>query len=302
MQTGIDAWKTCYELDTKGKYRDDIKGQVMMVAFQGNSMGGTMFGEQKFEEAFELFSSSVMMYDIIGGLEVKEYGAAAFNAGLSAERIEKHEYAYKFFSLSEQAGFEPAGSAAKAANALYNMGKTDEAMAYVVSASEKYPGDGGLIITMADLALKTGQDDLAIKSLTQAIAKEPKNGVYHWAIGTVYQRVNKEEDAMKSFLTASELDPKDERPFYSLGTFHFNKAVDLMEQANKLKLGDPQFEVLEKKAVDEFEKAAPYLEKVVELKGDEGNKDLLTNLFTIHRKLGNSAKALDFKKRADALK
>ena len=302
MQTGIDAWKTCYELDTKGKYRDDIKGQVMMVAFQGNSMGGTLFGEQKFEEAFELFSSSVMMYDIIGGLEVKEYGAAAFNAGLSAERIEKHEDAYKFFSLAEKAGFESAGSAAKAANALYNMGKTDEAMAYVVTASEKYPGDGGLIITMADLALKTGQDDLAIKSLTQAIAKEPKNGVYHWAIGTVYQRVNREEDAMKSFLTASELDPKDERPFYSLGTFHFNKAVDFMEQANRLKLGDPQFEVLEKKAVDEFEKAAPYLEKVVELKGDEGNKDLLTNLFTIHRKLGNSAKALDFKKRADALK
>jgi len=302
MQTGIDAWKTCYEIDTKGKYRDDIKGQVMMIAFQGNSMGGSMFGEQKFEEAFELFSASVKMYDIIGGLEVKEYGASAFNAGLSAERIEKHEEAFKFFSLAEQAGFEPSASAAKAANALYNSGKSDEAMAFVVAASQKYPGDGGLIITMADLALKTGQDELAIKSLNQAIEKDPKNGVYHWAVGTVYQRMNKEEEAMKSFLKASELDPKDERPFYSLGTFHFNKAVDLMEQANKLKLNDPKFDVLEKQAVEEFAKAAPYLEKVVQIKGDAGNKDLLNNLFTIHRKLGDSVKAMDFKKRADALK
>lgn len=302
MQTGIDAWKKCYEIDTKGKYREDIKGQAMMIAYQGNAMGGTLFGEQKFEEAYELFSASVKMYDIIGGIEVKEYGASAFNAGLSAERLEKNDDAFKYFSLAEQAGFEPAASAAKAANALYNAGKSDEAMAFVVASSQKYPGDGGIIITMADLALKTGQDELAITSLNKAIQKDPKNGIYHWAVGTVYQRMNKEEEAMKSFLTASELSPKDERPYYSLGTFHFNKAVDLMDQANKLKLNDPKFDILEKQAVEEFGKAAPYLEKVVEIKGDAGNKDLLTNLFTIHRKLGDSVKAMEFKKRADALK
>ena len=301
MQTGLDAWKTCFQLDTKEKYRDDIKMQVMMITMQSNSMGATMFGDKKFDEAYELFSTSIMLYDIIGKND-KDYGAIAFNAGLSAERLEKNEEAVKYFTLAEKAGFEPAGSAAKAANAMYAMGKQDEAMAYVIAASEKYPGDGGLIITMADLALKTGKDELAIRSLNQAIEKDPKNGVYHWAVGTVYQRMNKEEDALKSYLTASELSPKDERPFYSIGTFYFNKAVDLMEQANKLKLGDSQFDVLEKQATEEFKNAAPYLEKVVEIKGDAGNKELLTNLFTIYRKLGDSTKALDYKKRADALK
>ena len=300
IQTGLDAWKTCYELDTKGKYRDDIKMQVMMATMQSNSMGANMFGEQKFEEAFELFSTSIKLFDIIGKND-KDYGATAFNAGLSAERINKFEEAFNYFNISEKSGFEPAGSAAKAANALYNLGKENEAMNFAVEASKRHPGDGGLIVTMADLALKTGQDELAIESLNQAISKDPSNGVYHWAVGTVYQRLGRETDAVTSFEKAAKLSPEDDRPFYSLGTIYFNKGVDYLEKANQLRLGDPKFDELEKLAIEEFNKAAPFLEKVITIKGDAGNKDLLTNLFTIHRKIGNSAKAMEFKKRADAL-
>lgn len=154
---------------------------------------------------------------------------------------------------------------------------------------------------MAEIALKTGQDELAIASLNQAIAKDPSNGVYHWAVGTVYQKLGKTEEAITAYTKASSLSPKDERPFISLGSIHFNKAVDYLEQANKLKLGDPKFTEFEDLAKAEFAKAAPFLEKVLEIKGDAGNKDILMNLFTIYRKLGDSAKALEFKKRADAL-
>lgn len=300
LQTGMDAWKLCYESDTKSKFRDDIKLQITMIAAQSVNMGGKMYADQKYQEAFDLFSSSVKLYDIIGKND-KDYGAIAFNAGLSAERLEKYEDAHNYYVIAENSGFEPASSASKAANALFNAGKKDEAMKFAVASSEKYPGDGGLIVTMADLALKTGQDELAIKSLNQAIQKDPKNGVYHWAVGTVYQRLNREEEALASFEKAVQLSPNDDRPYYSLGTYYFNKAVDLMEQANKLKLGDARFDELEAKAVEEFKKAAPYLEKVVEIKGDAGNKELLNNLFTINRKIGNTTKALDFKKRAEAL-
>lgn len=300
-QTGLDAWKSCYDMDTKGKYRDDIKMQIMLIAMQGNTMGGKMFSEKKYEEAFSLYSGSVKMYDVISKMD-QDYGAAAFNAGLCADRISKFDEAFKYFSLAEKAGFEPAGSAAKASNALYAQGKTNEAMDFVIEASKKYPGDGTLIVTMADLALKTGKDDLAIASLNMAIEKDPKNGVYHWAVGTVYQRLGKEEDAIKSYLTATQLSPKDERAFLNLGILHFNKAADLMTQANSLKLNDPQFASLEKQAMAEFEKSAPYFEQSLQITGDAGNKEILNNLFTIYRKLGKSEKSLEFKKRADAVK
>lgn len=299
-QTGLDAWKTCFELDTKNKYRDDIKTQVMMITFQGNSMGAKMFGEQKFQEAFELFSSSVKLYDIIGKMDA-EYGTAAFNAGLSAERIENFEEAIKYFTLAEKAGYDPAVSATKIANAMYALGKADESMNYILEASKKFPGDGGIILTMADLALKTGKDDVAVQSLNQAIEKDPRNGLYHWAVGTVYQRMGKEDEAIKAYIKATELSPKDDRAFYNLGTLHFNRAADYMSRANSLKLNDPQFDVLEKKAIEEFEKAAPYLERVIEISGDEGNKQTLNSLFTIYRGLKNTDKALQYKKRAEAV-
>jgi tetratricopeptide (TPR) repeat protein len=234
--------------------------------------------------------------------DVPSYGATAFNAGLSAERSGKNDEAFKFYEMAAANGYEEANSSARAANVLITAGKNDEAMKYIVAANDKFPGDGKIIVTMADIALKTGQDELAIQSLNQAIIKDPSNGVYHWAVGTVYQKTGKDEAALASFVKAAELNPKDDRPFYSLGTLYFNKAVDITEQANKLRLGDPKFDEMEAQAKEEFKNAAPFLEKVLELQGDEGNKVLLNNLFTIHRKLGNSEKALDFKKRADALK
>lgn len=300
LQTGLDSWKTAYELDTKNKFRDNIKQEIFIIAGQSSTMAGNMFSEGKYDEAYQMYASNIALYDVINK-DVPGYGATAFNAGLSAERTEKYDEAFKFYEMAAANGYEEANSSARAANVLVSAGKNDEAMKYIVAANDKFPGDGKIIVTMADIALRTGQDDLAIASLNQAIAKDPSNAVYHWAIGTVYQKSGKEDVAIASFVKATELNPKDDRPFYSIGTLYFNKAVDITEQANKLKLGDPQFDALEAEAKEEFKKAAPYLEKVVELQGDENNKVLLNNLFTIHRKLGDSAKALEFKKRSDAL-
>lgn len=301
LQTGLDSWKMAYELDAKNKFRDDIKQQIFMITGQSSSLAGNMFSDGKYDDAYQIYASNIALYDVINK-DVPGYGATAFNAGLSAERSEKYDEAFKFYELAATNGYEEANSFARAANVLISAGKNDEAMKYIVAANDKFPGDGKIIETMAVISLKTGQDELAIASLNQAIAKDPGNSVYHWAIGTVYQKSNKDDMAIASFLKATELNPKDDRPYYSIGTLYFNKAVDITEQANKLKLGDPQFDVLEAEAKEQFRNAAPYLEKVLDLQGDENNQVLLNNLFTIHRKLGDSEKALEFKKRSDALK
>lgn len=302
VQTGLDAWKTCYQIDEKEKYRDDIKVLVMFQSQTSNSMAADFYVNQDFQMAYDLYATSLKLYDIIGLKEAENFGLISHNAGLCAERIGKLDLAFTHYEAAASAGYEPAICAARAADALMRQDKQDEAMKYIVAASELYPGDVNIIIAMAEIALKTGQDDLAIQSLNQAIDKDPSNGIYHWAVGTVYQKLGRAEEAIEAYMKAAKLSPTDERPFLSLGSIYFNKAVDYLEQANKLRLGDPKFDELENLAKEEFAKAAPYLEKVIELKGDAGNKDILTNLFTIYRKLGQSEKALDFKKRADAQK
>lgn len=299
MNAGLEAWKTCYQMDAK--YRDDIKFAVMLQSQMSNSLAADYFGKKDFEMAYSLYSASLKLYDIIGMNAKENFGLISHNAGLCAEKIEKYDLAFTHYEAAAKSGYEPAICAARAADALMRQDKQDEAMKYIVSASEQYPGDVNIIIAMAEIALKTGQDELAIASLNQAIAKDPSNGIYHWAVGTVYQKLGKTDEAIDAYLKATKLSPMDERPFISLGAIHFNKAVDYLEQANKLKLGDPKFTEFEDLAKAEFSKAAPYLEKVLQIKGDAGNKEILMNLFTIYRKLGESEKALEFKKRADAL-
>jgi len=302
MQAGLDAWKTCYAQDTRSIYKDDIKMAVMMQSQMSVSMAGEYYSKQDYQMAYDFYSATLKLYDIIGLRAKENFGLVSHNAGLAAERLGKYDIAFGHYEAAAQAGYEPAICMARAADALMRQDKQEEAMNYIIAASEKFPGDVNIIIAMAEMALKTGKDELAIASLKKAIEKDPSNGIYHWAVGTVYQKLGRTDEAIASYTTAIKLSPKDERPYFSLGSIHFNKAVDYLEQANKLRLGDPKFEELEGLAKEEFAKAAPFLEKVVELTGDAGNKDILTNLFTIYRKLDNSTKAIDYKKRADALK
>ena len=300
MNIGLEALKTCYQVDTK--YHDDIKGMVIMQSTVSNSMAADYFGKKDFETAYGLYAATLKLYDIIGLKSKDNYGLVSHNAALCAERVGKYDAAFMHYEAASAAGYEPAICAARAADALMRQDKKDEAMKYIIAASEKHPGDVNIILTMADIAIKTGQDELAISSLNAAIEKDPKNGFYHWAVGTIYQKLGRIDEAMSSCTKAIALSPNDDRPYYSMGSIHFNKAVDYLTQADKLRLGDPKFEELDKLAKAEFKKAAEYFEKVLELKGDAGNKEILSNLFTIYRKLENSEKALEYKKRAEAVK
>lgn len=302
MRTGIGAWKTCYDLDEKSRYRDEIAQTIMFQSQMSLSMAADFYSKQDFESAYSLYAATLEMYQVIDLSSKESFGLVSHNAGLCAERLGKYDLAFMHYEKAANSGYESALCSARAADALLKQGKEDEAMQYIIAASLKFPGDASIIISMADIALRTGQDEIAIQSLNQAIAKDPKNGVYYWAIGTVYLRVNKVEESITSFKKAIELNPTDDRAYYSLGSYYYNKAVDLFEQASRVKLGDPKFDELDKQAKIEFAEAAIYLEKVVEIKGDIGNKEILNNLFTIYRKLDQSEKAMGFKKRADAIK
>ncbi|MEZ4938696.1 MAG: hypothetical protein R2799_13985 [Crocinitomicaceae bacterium] len=57
-----------------------------------------------------------------------------------------------------------------------------------------------------------------------------------------------------------ELDPKYQDAAYNKGAMYLNAGIDMDTQKNNLKLGDPNFEKLEKKANEMFAKAIDALE------------------------------------------
>jgi hypothetical protein len=67
-----------------------------------------------------------------------------------------------------------------------------------------------------------------------------------------------------------------------------------------LKLGDPNYDILLAKGDDYYKKSLVPLEAYITKQPND--KEVLTILFQIHKSLKNSEKAIEYKKRADAIK
>lgn len=293
---GFNALKKSYELDTKARYRDEIKMMAIMVREQSIREGVKKFQEEDFEQAIEMFETSVIMLDVIGQTD----SLAIYNLALAADRSKNHEKAFEYYNKAAQIGYNVPASFTLASNALREQGKNDEALAYVKKAREKYPNDQDLIIQMVNIALSSGDNETAEKSLNDAIAKDPNNKQLYFAIGTIYDKLGKGEEAVAAFEKAIKLDPAYEDAVYSLGAHYVNLAASQFEEASKMKLGDPAYDGMKQASEENYKKAIPYLERSLEL--NDQNVEVMNTLFQLYRKIGDNDKALEYKKRMDAIK
>jgi Tfp pilus assembly protein PilF len=87
---------------------------------------------------------------------------------------------------------------------------------------------------------------------------------------------------------------------YQLGAHLVTWAGDTKTAANQLKFGDANYNKLLKESDELYKRALIPLEKYIAKVPND--KDVLNILFQIYRNLGNSEKAMEYKKRADAIK
>jgi tetratricopeptide (TPR) repeat protein len=219
---------------------------------------------------------------------------------LAADRSKNFEKAFEYYNKSAQIGYNVPVSYTLATLALREQKKNDEALEYVKKARLKFPNDKDLILQMVNISLDAGDNQTAEISLEEAIAKDPKNPQLWVAVGMVYEQLGKSEQAEKALLKGVELDPKSENGNYSLGAHYVNLAAAQFEEASKMKLNDPNYETVKGQSAANYEKAIPFLEKTLEINPD--NVEVMNTLFRLYRQLGNSEKALEYKKRIDAMK
>ena len=293
---GITSLKTAYKLDDKARYRDDIKMMAVMTREQAIREGVNKFQSEDYETAMSMFETSAMMYDVIGQTD----SLAIYNMALAADRSKNFEKAFEYYDKAAQIGYNVPVSYTLATLALREQKKNTEALEYVKKARTKFPNDKDLILQMVNISLDAGDNETAEKSLEEAIAKDPRNPQLWVAVGMVYEQLGKSEQAEKALLKGVELDPKSENGNYSLGAHYVNLAAAQFEEASKMKLNDPNYEGLKAQSAANYEKAIPFLEKTLEI--NPNNVEVLNTLFRLYRQLGNSEKALEYKKRIDASK
>lgn len=292
LEQAVSALKQGYPLGKK--YKSEIVETVDRNRVGMNQMAGVLYNQEMFKEAAELYNGQAEFASCIEMLDT----TAVFNAALCYEKSKQWEKAASRYEGLAEVGYRGATSAVLASSAYRKAGKIDKAKAIISAARKKDPVNKDLLLEVVNTSIDEGDAAGAEKALNDAISTDPENKQLHYTIGTIYIDLKKNEQAEQALNKALAIDADYVDAQYQLGAHLVTWAGQLKTEAKQLKLGDPRYDELIEKSNATYERALPPLEKYIAAYPND--KAVLNILFQLHRNLGNSEKALNYKKRAEA--
>ena len=239
-------------------------------------------GQVEFSDCIDLFDTSVV-----------------FNAAICYDKIEEYEKAAVQYERAAKTGYNGTTCYVLASTAYRNAGMPEKAASLIAVAREINPTDRALLLETVNTHLAAGNNAEAEKALADAIASDPNNKQLHYTIGTIMIELGKNEEAETALNKSLEIDPDYVDAQYQLGAHLVTWASAVKKESTLLGPNETaKYNELDKKSDDIFKRALIPLEKYIAAYPTD--KSVLTILFQIHRNLGDSAKALEYKKRADA--
>lgn len=161
------------------------------------------------------------------------------------------------------------------------------------------PNDVSLIMSEADLYLKTNDHTMYKNLISEVLAKDPNNADLYYNLGVITSQSkekNAKIDAEGYYLKAIQIDPKYKNAYINLTILKLDGEQDLLNEMGKLGTSaadNKKYEVLKTKHQNMFKSAIPYLEKAYELMPTD--KDIKSTLLNMYN-------ALDMTEKAKALK
>jgi tetratricopeptide (TPR) repeat protein len=164
---------------------------------------------------------------------------------------------------------------------LLQQGKDSEAKAAISDARKANPDDVSLIITEADLYLKSKDYDNYTKLVNEALAKDPNNVDLVYNLGVISADAKKLDDAEKYYRRAIEIDSKYFNAYLNLAELLMRGDEKFVKEMNSLGTSEKdnkRFDVIKAERNKNFMVTMPILEKAVELDAtnDAAKKTLLS--------------------------
>ncbi len=278
----FDNYKKAYNM----KEADNIKGSIDAALFNLRDYfindGVEAFKKKDFGKALHNFEYAVK----VGEMPVfKEQVDTAiyYNAGIAAQNVKKWDKAAKYYKKAAKYNYEGARTYALMKNAYMKAGDTTKAVEAMKEGFNKFPSNQLMVQNLINYYLLTAKEPKkALKYLNKAIEEHPEKPQFYAAKGQIYDETGDLEKAKKFYKKALEIDPKNFTAAYNLGVIYFNKGVDIVKEANKIK-DEEKYRKKKKEADESFLKAVPYMEKAHELKPDE--KQVMSTLKTLYYRL-----------------
>lgn len=271
LEIAESSYNRANELDEKAQYKDMIIERIPILAEQYYNKGVKYYNLKNYNDAKLSFAKAKELNTSVGRVD----SLAMYNAALCAELTEDYTEAKKFYLELIGIGYEGDPNAAAIYISLSRIYKAEKDTATAISVIndglKRYPDEFNLIIEQTNIYLSNKEIAKAQQNLEKAIQMDPTNPTIHFAVGTTYDQMGEIEKAKAAYKNAVELKPDYFDANYNLGALYVNDAAAIIEEANKLPLGDPKYDVEKAKADQMLKEALPYLEKANEIDPKEIN-------------------------------
>ena len=300
--TGVEALKKSLELEKKEgshEYTKSSMDALKVLCGYEYMFAGNIYNEGKYEQAAVAFQQVITdakvanHNDIV--LDAMYYQADCYRMLKQSDKeLELYREMSKLNTdkadvyLKIYAANKKAGDTVKAINALKKG----------VKMTEKDHNNNVIMkSSLASAYLWAKQPQEADKILSELLANGQNDTKTLNSIASIYVDQSEAEKATELYTKSLAIDANQLDAYRGIGLANFNKAVDLITEANNIP--PDQQEAYDKKIAESFsyfEKAIPYFQNALKLKDDDFNS--LKALKTIYSRLGGST-TIDASKKSE---
>lgn len=293
FEIALESFKKGFAVSDK--FDGDITEKMYELKRETDGKSFKAYQDSMYANASDSYYKSARLLNVINQID----STALYYSGVSANLANLNAIAAERFSKCAEIGYKIPNSYIYAAQALRKEKKYSEATNLVIKGRKLFPNDRSLLLELVNASIESGDTKGAEASLVEALASDPTNKQLYYVIGTIYMELKQNDKAEDALNKAIELDPNYADAQYQLGAHLLSVASGIKEEASKLKFGDPNYEKMIAKSDLVYKKALIPLEAyIAKIPND---KEVLTILSQIYKSLKNSAMALEYKKKADAV-
>ncbi|GJM30645.1 MAG: hypothetical protein DHS20C17_32800 [Cyclobacteriaceae bacterium] len=294
MSEAVEAYNKAKELDEGGNYDG-------LSAIKIDNMWGTMINQGAEAYNQEDFDNALIYFEKSAVLKPSDT-TGYYYAGIAAQQGENFDKAlenyYKLIDLDyhNQDIYSSVIYLERSQN-----NDNEKALEVIEMAREQFPDDEALMKEEINLLIITEQTDEAKAKLEKAIKAEPDNANLYYNLAYISEQTGDDEAAVANYKKAIEADPEYFDATFNLAVNHYNKAAEILKEANDMDLRTYQKEgkAIEEKAKTQFESALPYLQKAHEISPDD--RVVIETLQTVYVQLKMNDKAEELNSKLEAL-
>lgn len=281
------------ELDVKQRYTSERQADVARGASIAGNAGITYFNAGVYGRAGELFVTAAEMTQMLGAVDTM----AIFNSALCFEKASLTERAIEQYMMCGAYGYQVPEVFLFVANIHKMEGDTAKALTTLQNARGDFPREQALIIEELNIYLVAGEFERAKDNLMLAAEQDPTNEILWFSLGSVYDNLGMQDEAVDAYAKSLGIKPDYFDANYNLGALYFNKAVQMVNDANDMWKPRMSKEESNKQSEMEaggkamFSTALPYLEKALDV--DPEDRETLRSLRDIYARVGMDEKMLE---------